>query len=251
MPCPQQVVAVNRWLLTCEHGGCRVPSRWKPLFSGARDVLRSHRGWDRGALCTFRHLVPEVADAAFYATTTRLLVDLNRSPGHRHLFSEFTRDLGEDERRSIMDTLYHPYRHKVLQQVRRWRAAGHAVFHISVHSFTPVMEGVPRNADIGLLYDPARRLEKALCRQWQAILRDEAPDLQTRLNYPYRGTADGLTKWLRREFTEGYAGVELELNEGNVGRRCAKVASRILVSLRALKANFDASEYLSAPAIRD
>jgi predicted N-formylglutamate amidohydrolase len=183
--------------------------------------------------------VPEIADAAFYATTTRLLVDLNRSPGHRDLFSEFTRDLGEGERRRILDTLYWPYRGQVLQQVKRWRAAGHVVIHISVHSFTPVMNGVPRNADIGLLYDPGRRLERELCRRWRTILLDTAPHLRTRLNYPYRGTADGLTKHLRREFQQGYAGVELELNEGNVGRRCAKVASRILGSLHSLRAEID------------
>jgi predicted N-formylglutamate amidohydrolase len=239
---------MTRWLLTCEHGGCRVPSPWKPLFSGAQDVLRSHRGWDRGALCTFRHLAPEIADAAFYATTTRLLVDLNRSPGHRDLFSEFTRDLDEGERRRLLDTLYRPYRDKVLQQVKHWRAAGHVVIHISVHSFTPVMNGVPRNADIGLLYDPGRRLERELCRCWRTILLDTAPHLRTRLNYPYRGTADGLTKHLRREFPQGYAGVELELNEGNVGRRCAKVASRILSSLRTLRAEIDVSRYSSKPA---
>ncbi len=241
-------MAVTRWLLTCEHGGSRVPPPWKPLFSGAQDVLRSHRGWDRGALCTFRRLVPEIADAAYYSTTTRLLVDLNRSPAHRDLFSEFTRDLDASERRRIMDTVYFPYRNKVLQRVRQWRAAGQVVIHISVHSFTPVMNGVPRNADIGLLYDPGRPLEKEVCGHWRRILLDTAPHLHTRLNYPYRGTADGLTKHLRREFQQGYAGIELELNEGNVGRRCAKVAGRILDSLRTLRARLDDSTYSSMPA---
>jgi len=230
---------VNRWLLTCEHGGHRVPARWKALFADAEAVLHSHRGWDRGALCTFKHLVPEVADAAYYSTTTRLLVDLNRSPGHPDLFSEYTRDLRAEQRREIMETHYRPYRESVAGQVRRWRVAGHTVIHISVHSFTPVMNGVERNADVGLLYDPARQLERSLCRRWQTLLGKESPSFRTRLNYPYRGTADGLTKWLRREFPEGYAGIELELNEGNVGQRCAQVARRVVTSLEKLRAEFD------------
>jgi predicted N-formylglutamate amidohydrolase len=232
-------VAVVRWLLTCEHGGHEVPARWKRLFRGAGLVLRSHRGWDRGALATFRILAPAVADASFFATTTRLLVDLNRSVGHRALFSEFTRQLPEPEREAILETHYYAWRDAVISQIDAWRAAGDSVLHVSVHSFTPALNGVVRNADIGLLYDPGRPWERAICRRWRTILRDKAPDARVRLNYPYRGTADGFTKHLRRRFPEGYAGIELELNEGNVGTRCHHVAEEILASLRLLRPSLE------------
>jgi predicted N-formylglutamate amidohydrolase len=226
-----------RWILTCEHGGHQVPARWRHLFAEADDVLRSHRGWDRGALCTFRMVAPEIADAAFFSNTTRLLVDLNRSVGHRALFSEFTRDLPEAERREILRRHYYPFRDRVAETIRSWRMGGETVVHISIHSFTPVLDGESRNADVGLLYDPGRGLEKSLCRRWKALLGQAAPGYRTRLNYPYRGTADGFTKWLRRAHPTGYAGIELELNEGNVGRRCGQVADRVLESLRMLKAD--------------
>ncbi len=224
-----------RWVLTCEHGGHRVPAEWRHLFHGAEDILRSHRGWDRGALCTFRTLAPEIADEAFYSTTTRLLVDLNRSPHHRAVFSEFTRDLPAADRASLLRRHYHPWRRRVADRIRRWRLQGHSVIHISVHSFTPVLDGHVRNADVGLLYDPGRELEKAVCRRWRKWLTRLSPDCRVRLNYPYRGTADGFTKWLRQEHPTGYAGIELELNEGNVGRRCAEVATHVLESLIRLK----------------
>ena len=227
-----------RWILTCEHGGNRVPARWRHLFEGAESVLQSHRGWDRGALCTFRALAPEIADAAYDSTTTRLLVDLNRSPHHRSLFSEFTRDLPIDQRREILRRHYQPYRDRVSRTIDRWRQQGDTVVHISVHSFTPVMDGHVRNADVGLLYDPARELERSLCRRWLGCLRQSAPGYRVRLNYPYRGTADGFTKWLRRRHPQGYAGIELELNEGNVGRRCAAVAVLVLESLVRLRSDF-------------
>jgi predicted N-formylglutamate amidohydrolase len=226
---------VVRWLLTCEHGGHEVPARWRRQFRGAREVLHSHRGWDRGALATFRILAPAVADAYFHATTTRLLVDLNRSIGHRALFSEYTRSLPAQEREEILEQHYHAWRDPVIERIDRWRRAGDAVLHVSVHSFTPTLNGQVRNADIGLLYDPGRPWERSVCRRWRQILRDAAPDARVRRNYPYRGSADGFTKTLRRRFPDGYAGIELELNEGNVGVRCHHVAEEILASLRVLR----------------
>jgi predicted N-formylglutamate amidohydrolase len=228
-------VAVIRWLLTCEHGGHRVPARWRHLFRGADRVLRSHRGWDRGALATFKILAPAIADASFHATTTRLLVDLNRSVGHKALFSEFTRHLPRAEREEIISNHYHTWREPVIDRIAEWRDAGCAVVHVSVHSFTPSLAGVTRNADVGLLYDPGRPWERAICRRWRAALKETAPDARVRLNYPYRGTADGFTTHLRRRFPRGYAGIELELNEGNVGARCHHVAEEILASLLRLR----------------
>ncbi len=51
---------------------------------------------------------------------------------------------------------YQPYRDRVEALVAKAIAAGRRVVHISSHSFTPVLDGRVRNADIGLLYDPAR-----------------------------------------------------------------------------------------------
>ena len=91
---------------------------------------------------------------------------------------------------------------------------GRRVIHIAVHSFTDNLDGEIRNAEVGLLYDPARPGERALCRRWEQILRDLEPTFRVRHNYPYRGDADGLATWLRKEFTDPqYVGVELELNQ--------------------------------------
>jgi predicted N-formylglutamate amidohydrolase len=83
-----------------------------------------------------------------------------------------------------------------------------------VHSFTPVLGGEVRNADVGLLYDSQRPSEVRACRRWQAALAEIDPSLRVRRNYPYRGAADGLATWLRRRLPDArYAGVELELNQ--------------------------------------
>jgi len=85
---------------------------------------------------------------------------------------------------------------------------------VSSHSFTPVLDGEVRRADIGLLYDPRRSSEVDFCRAWQSELRSGAPPLAVRRNFPYRGYDDGLTTYLRRHYPDGvYCGVELEVNQ--------------------------------------
>ena len=77
-----------------------------------------------------------------------------------------------------------------------------------------MLAGETRNADIGLLYDPGRSVEKRLCAAWRATIKQTRPDLRVRLNYPYLGKADGFTTHLGRVFSVNqYAGIELEVNQ--------------------------------------
>jgi predicted N-formylglutamate amidohydrolase len=203
--------------VTCEHGGNRVPPRYRALFS--HELLASHRGYDRGALTLAREFAAAFGARLFYSTTSRLLVELNRSPSHRHLFSEPVRTLPAPERGALLERLYRPYRERVETHITRAVRRGARVIHLSCHSFTPVLDGIERNADVGLLYDPRRALETALCAAWQRSLYG----LRVRRNYPYRGTDDGFTTYLRCRFDEAcYVGIELEVNQrfplGN-GRR--------------------------------
>jgi predicted N-formylglutamate amidohydrolase len=92
------------------------------------------------------------------------------------------------------------------------------IIHVAVHSFTPELDGEVRNADVGLLYDPKRKGEVEICRRWASILRQRDPGIRLRMNYPYRGNADGLTTWLRRKHPASrYLGIELEINQALVG----------------------------------
>jgi len=40
----------DRLVLTCEHGGNRVPAAYRALFEGAEALLATHAGYDIGAL---------------------------------------------------------------------------------------------------------------------------------------------------------------------------------------------------------
>jgi predicted N-formylglutamate amidohydrolase len=147
------------------------------------------------------------------ATVTRLLVELNRSPHHRALFSRFTRPLPPEARERILDRHYRPYRRNVERDVTAALRGGGRVLHVSVHTFTPVLDGAVRRVDIGLLYDPARPAERALCGRWAGELRRRLPELRVRRNQPYRGVTDGLTTHLRRKLGPRYLGIELEVSQ--------------------------------------
>jgi len=204
-------------LITCEHGGNRIPPRYRPLFAGFETLLPTHRGYDPGALALARELARALSAPLFYATTSRLLIDLNRSIGHPFLYSEATRSAPANVRREILEKHYLPYRNQVEAHIAAEIAHGSRVIHISSHSFTPVLDSDVRNADIGLLYDPARHGEVELCRRWQTRLKAWAPEWKVRRNYPYTGRSDGLTAFLRRRFQAGvYVGIELEINHKHV-----------------------------------
>jgi predicted N-formylglutamate amidohydrolase len=203
-----------RFLVTCEHGGNRIPAKYWPLFKSHRGLLDSHRGFDPGALALAREFAAALRAELVYSTTSRLLVELNRSLHHRQLFSEITRALPQEERERLLERYYQPYREWVEAQVREATRGGARIIHLSCHSFTPRLEGEVRRADVGLLYDPARPREVAFCKTWQRILGAGQPPLRVRRNYPYRGSADGLTTYLRSLVPDpAYAGIELEVNQ--------------------------------------
>ena len=203
-------------VVTCEHAANAVPARWSRLFDtpAAQAALRSHRGWDPGAADLARSLAAAGTAPCFLGTATRLLVELNRSAQRPQLWSEFSRELSAPDKESILSEFYHPFRNDVRRAIERLPAP---VFHLSVHSFAPELDGRVRTAEIGLLYDPARPLEVHWANAWTDALRRHAPGWRIRHNYPYLGIDDGHTSFLRADLPpHSYAGLELEINQALV-----------------------------------
>ena len=208
------MTSADALIITCEHGGHEVPAAYAPLFADHEALLKTHRGWDPGALELARQMASALDAPLFAATTTRLLIDLNRSIGHRQLHSEATRALARSTRSDIAARYYRPHRDAVEAEVARRIAAGQRVLHVASHSFTPELHGVVRQADVAWLYDPRRAGEGVLALRWLGALRQRQPELKLRRNYPYEGKGDGLTALLRkRHAPEQYVGIELEVNQ--------------------------------------
>ena len=230
----------RRLVLTCEHAGNRIPARYRHLFDArrAQAALHSHRGYDPGALLLARRLSERFRTELHYNTVTRLLVEPNRTIGHKAVFSEFSAPLPDSERQRVIDLYYTSHRNRVTAAIDRLIEEGSTVVHVAVHSFTPRLHGETRRADIALLYDPRRPAERQFCTEWVDAMRRRMPDLRYRKNYPYRGRDDGFTSWLRRRHPDPrYLGIELEVNQkllGGTERLVARIAAAVESCLRDL-----------------
>jgi predicted N-formylglutamate amidohydrolase len=227
---------MDTFIISCEHGGNRIPAPYRRLFQGQQALLDSHRGYDPGSLVMAKALASACRAPLVASTISRLLIDLNRSIGHPQVFGAVTRGAPAETRAQIVDEHYRPYRVQVERLVKQAVSRGHRVIHISSHSFTAELNGRVRGADVGLLYHPGRRGEAEVCARWKESLAESAPELRVRRNYPYAGKGDGLTSHLRLRFAQSdYVGIELEVNQGIVlaaGRRWTALRRLLIDSLR-------------------
>lgn len=228
-------------LLTCEHASHALPAPYRARFARHERRLRSHRGWDRGALVVARALSRALGVPLIAGNVSRLLVDLNRSPHNPAVLGALGRTLTRAERGALLERWHRPYWARVRATLDG--AAGRPVVHVAVHSFVPVLGGRRRRFDVGLLYDPARGGERRVAEAWKRSL-EEGYGLRVRRNAPYRGTSDGLTTRLRRERgARDYLGIELELNQALLAdaRRRRRVVEALVATLRAPGQTFDGS----------
>ena len=83
-------------VITCEHASYAVPAFAKSDFAGCKDLLGTHRGYDIGALCVYRHLCKDLRpDYSCAGKYSRLAIDLNRSLNHPNVLSEYSQKLPE------------------------------------------------------------------------------------------------------------------------------------------------------------
>jgi predicted N-formylglutamate amidohydrolase len=201
-------------LLTCEHAGNEVPADYRHLFKGKEEILFSHKAMDFGALRLAKHLSSEIHLPLHYTRISRLLVEANRSLESDELFSDYSIGLSEKEKQAILSKFYHPHRKMVEEVIRQEVAVGKQVVHLAIHSFTPVLDGEVREADIGILFDPKRPSEKELAQNLQSKFSDMNQQRKVCFNLPYPGSDDGFPTYLRNKFSDKeYAGFEIEVNQ--------------------------------------
>jgi len=153
------------FFLTCEHAGRALPRALGDLGLPAPELQR-HIAWDIGAAGVARRLSARLDAALVLQTYSRLVVDCNRAPGapdHVALRSDGTdvpgnRAAGTAQIAARTREVFHPYHDAIRAALDAREAAGRASVLVSVHSFTPVMNGVQRPWHAGVLYQRDRRL---------------------------------------------------------------------------------------------
>ncbi|WP_026461575.1 N-formylglutamate amidohydrolase [Adhaeribacter aquaticus] len=202
------------FILTCEHAGNNIPAAYEHLFYGQEEVLYSHKAIDFGALWLAKSMAKYNKLPFYFTSTSRLLVEANRSLDNEELFSQYTKNLPEPAKETILEQFYFPHRKQVESAIKSEITNGNQVIHLAVHTFTPAMDGKVRETDIGILFDPVRSFEQRIADIFKIGLLAQNSDLKVQYNSPYPGIADGLPTYLRKQFTDPhYAGFELEVNQ--------------------------------------
>jgi predicted N-formylglutamate amidohydrolase len=204
-------------ILSCEHAVNTIPPAYTHYFKDYKLLLNTHKGLDIGALEIANYLSKSLNSPLFCAIVSRLLIDCNRGLKNQACFSEVSQAFSAVEKNKLIDNYYLPFRQATEQLIQANIIQGYQVWHLSVHSFTPSLNGLIRHTDIGLLYDPKRPTERSVARTWQNLLKQQSNNLQVRLNYPYRGISDGFTTHLRKKYDDkNYLGIEIECKQSLV-----------------------------------
>jgi predicted N-formylglutamate amidohydrolase len=191
-------------VLLCDHASNRVPEDLANLGLEAHQ-LADHIAWDPGAADVARHLAAELDFPLLLSGYSRLVIDCNRAPDHPQSIPERSAGvtipgnlgLSSFERSTRIEALFRPYHAAIAALLRR--RAHRATLLISIHSFTPVLNGQWRPWQVGVSHwrDPrlAAPLLRALASKGDIRVGDNAPyPIEEDIDYtiPVHGEGCGL-----------------------------------------------------------
>ena len=177
-------------LLVCDHASCRFPNALGDLGLDPF-ARRCHLAIDIGAGSLTERLAQSLGITAVIAQYSRLVVDCNRQLMDPGAFLEYgdgilvpgNRNLSQAEKDRRADAIYWPYHNAIEEQLKRLRSIGPPPAFISIHSFTPVLDGVARDIQMGVLWDTDDRLSDIFIEEFRAA------GYVTGDNEPYSGRA--------------------------------------------------------------
>ena len=195
-------------VLACEHASHTVPEALDGLGLAEADRT-SHAAWDPGARALGLALSARLDAPLVAARFSRLVHDCNRPDGADDAMPEQVERITVPGNRAItpparaarIAALAQPFHAALSDQLD---AAGPKAVLVTIHSFTPVWHGTPRDTQIGFLHDADDRLVKAMAK---------APGLSlpVAINSPY-GPQDGVTHTLiRHALPRGALNVMVEI----------------------------------------
>lgn len=208
-------LGMSRFLLIGDHAGNRVPARLQSLGIGKSDTTR-HIAWDIG-IAAVGEALSNALDAVFiHQAYSRLVIDCNRDAGAPDAIppvSDGTAIPGNQllspiDRATRVAEIHAPYHAAIAAEVARRDAAGRDTILVSLHSFTPAMNGRARPWQIGVLHAGGQaRFARAVLQILEA-----RSDLCVGDNEPY--AMDGIDYTIpRHAFPSGRSYVEIEIRQ--------------------------------------
>ncbi len=218
-------------VLVADHARRDLPEEYGDLGLPAAEFER-HIAYDIGVEAVTRELAALLDAPAVLATFSRLLIDPNRGEDDPTLVRQLydgtviaaNYPLSAEERERRLDRFYRPYHDAVAALVASVaEASGRPPFLLSVHSFTPSMQGLDRPWHVGVLWDLDDRAARPLI---EALVADGT--LMVGDNEPYDGALRGDTMF-RHAIVNGFAHALVEIRQDLIadGRGAAGWASRL------------------------
>ncbi|MCO5064659.1 MAG: N-formylglutamate amidohydrolase [Rhizobiaceae bacterium] len=202
-------------VIIADHAGRSLPDEYGTLGLPEREFDR-HIAYDIGIEPLTCELAAMTGAPAVLANFSRLLIDPNRGEDDptmiRQLYdgtvigSNYPMTDGEREKR--LEDFYRPYHDAVGSVIASVaKQTGKAPFVVSLHSFTPVMQGRQRPWHVGILWDMDDRAPKPMIDMLSAD-----PGIVVGDNEPYDGALRGDTMY-RHAIVNGYAHALIEVRQ--------------------------------------
>jgi predicted N-formylglutamate amidohydrolase len=181
-------------LLICEHASNSIPDDYALGLSA--DTQASHAAWDIGALDVAIALSGKLDAPLVAGGVSRLVYDCNRPltapdciPARSEIFEiPGNANLSDQEKQDRFDRVHTPFHDAVDKQSRQMAPK----LVVTVHSFTPIYNGIKRDVDLGYLYHSDPSAAQAMLAQEQAN-----GTYKSALNEPY-AAVDGVTYSLNK-----------------------------------------------------
>ena len=154
---PDAIVPV---LLVCDHASNRFPQSLGTMGLDYLDRV-SHVALDIGASAVAEALADNLGATAVLCQYSRLIVDCNRNLIDESAFLNYgdgveipgNHSLQNHEKERRASEIYWPYHNAIKDQIVRLKKHGINPVVISIHSFTPVINGNDREWEMGVLWD--------------------------------------------------------------------------------------------------
>ena len=180
-------------LLVCEHASNFIPEPFDNLGL-TEDVRHSHVAWDPGALGVSTRLAVHLNAPLVAGCVSRLVYDCNRPttahdavPARSEIYDiPGNQNLTKDALAQRATNVYVPFRDCLAAEIAR-RPSVQVL--VTIHSFTPIYNGTPREVGIGILHGNDDRFAAQMMAQMPAS------DHLIELNQPY-GPSDGVAHTL-------------------------------------------------------
>lgn len=173
-----------------DHASFHVPEHYNFLGLHSDEFYR-HIGWDIGTELVARNLCERFGVGGHFATHSRLLIDVHRSPDATDLIPAISDGtiipgnvkISDAERQRRIATYHTPYHAGLANAIDGVCATTIDPIIISIHSFTPTPRmGEPRTLDLGMLWKANEMSSACFADHLRAV-----HPYKVGLNVPYSG----------------------------------------------------------------